>query len=1029
MQTKKIFLASSSELKADRDEFEIFINRKNKDWVGKGIFLELVIWEDFLDAVSRTRLQDEYNQAIRACDLFVMLFQTKVGQYTEEEFETAFGQFKATGKPFIFTYFKDATISTGDADDDALMSLLTFKKKLKALGHFHTPYRNVDALKLHFTGQLDKLAANGHIQSITQVPPAGVAPEEAKSVIAHYLHALASDLAGLKLSEIDTAAGQPGQSPLELADIYVPLATTQLIPQNIPLAHWLARDANTARNEIDPQRETRPVSALEALAEHRELTLLGKPGSGKSTFGASVLLTLAQAGQGHNNRLAELGDEWQHGILLPIRVILRRFAEQLPPGDQAVHAGDLWAFIGKDLNAGGYGLSADTMECVRRIARDHGALILLDGLDECGDSIRRGRVLAAVREFMQHAGAKCRFVLTARPYAWADGADPARGVYTLADLNDAQIEHFIRAWYAAMAKRAWLTPGEAERKKEDLLKVRLRPDLLPLAQNPLLLTLMATLHTNRGRLPDDRADLYNDSVELLLLRWNRQIGADRALLDELEVPGLKLSDLREALEELAFKIHEQNAGRDGAADIGEDRLVRAFTPLLNSKDKADVVVEYIEKRAGLLIGQGEKDGERQFTFPHRTFQEFLAACHLAAKDDFAAECVRLARAAAAHWQVVLPLAARLAKAERGAGAADELIHGVSIAEYRTRHKPDAGDWECALLAGSQLLEIGLGAIHKGERTRAIAGRVIGWIAAGLPLHPLDGGAAALRRAQAGDVLAALGDPRFDPQRGHLPNDEKLGFVRIPADPDFCIGTRNADAQRVGARENEINDQPSPTPEFYLARYPVTVAQFREFVVATGSKLGDEAALLDPDNRPVARISWREALAYCAWLNDRLDQLPGNEITGLVRVGWRVALPSELEWEKAARGGRTTAYPWGDKADANRANYEDTGIGDTSAVGCFPANDYGLYDMSGNVWEWTRSLWGKDWKKPEFAYPYNLEDRQREDTDAGEDVLRVVRGGGWLGPPGVARCAYRNWDLPDNRYYDLGFRVVLRSSPV
>jgi len=101
MQTKKLFLASSSELQEDRKEFEIFINRKNKEWVSQGGFIELIVWEDFLDAVSQTRLQDEYNQAIRECDVFVMLFFTKVGKYTAEEFETAFGQFKATNKPFI----------------------------------------------------------------------------------------------------------------------------------------------------------------------------------------------------------------------------------------------------------------------------------------------------------------------------------------------------------------------------------------------------------------------------------------------------------------------------------------------------------------------------------------------------------------------------------------------------------------------------------------------------------------------------------------------------------------------------------------------------------------------------------------------------------------------------------------------------------------------------------------------------------------------------------------------------------------
>jgi len=163
MITKKVFLASSAELKEDRRDFEVFINRKKKDWVARGVFLELVIWEDFFDAVSQTRLQDEYNHAIRDCDLFVMLFSTKVGRYTQEEFETAFGQFKETDRPFIFTYFKDSPLSTGSADRQDLMSLWAFQDRLKALGHFYTSYKTIADLSLHFNGQLDKLVANGFI--------------------------------------------------------------------------------------------------------------------------------------------------------------------------------------------------------------------------------------------------------------------------------------------------------------------------------------------------------------------------------------------------------------------------------------------------------------------------------------------------------------------------------------------------------------------------------------------------------------------------------------------------------------------------------------------------------------------------------------------------------------------------------------------------------------------------------------------------------------------------------------------------
>ncbi|MBO3704661.1 MAG: SUMF1/EgtB/PvdO family nonheme iron enzyme, partial [Candidatus Accumulibacter sp.] len=783
----------------------------------------------------------------------------------------------------------------------------------------------------------------------------------------------------------------------------------------------------------DPAPGRGPGPWPERRGRHRQLTLLGAAGSGKGTSASNVLLTLALVWQGRHDRLADLGAEWSRGALLPIRIVLRRFAEHIPPGKSVVHAGDLWAFVGRELEASGYGLSTRTLDYVQQIARRHGALIVLDGLDECGSGDTRQRVLAAVDELKRSAGAKCCFLLTARPYAWFGAAQPAQGVYALAELTERQIERFIGAWYAALVRRKWLPPGEAERKKNDLLAARQRPDLLPLARNPLLLTLMATLPTNRARLPDDRADLYEESVELLMLRWNRQIGADKALLDELAIPGLKLSDLREVLEEVAFKVHAGNVGREGTADIGEDRLVRAFCPLLGKdRNKAAVVVEYIEKRAGLLIGQGEKDGERQFTFPHRTFQEFLAASFLAAQGDFALRCADLARSAPAHWQVVLPLAARLAKAARGASAADELIGGTSIGEFLGRQKPAAADWTCALLAGTQLQEIGLGAINKSRRTQAIAQRVAGWLAASLPVHPDDGGAPTRQRAQAGDVLAALGDPRFDPQRFHLPADDMLGFVRIAADPEFRIGTRKADAQRVaktvgGEVENdEINDAPTPTPEFLIARYPVTVAQFRVFVEAAHYEIGDADALRDPDSRPVRRVSWQEAIAYCQWLNDQLTSSPlleGSDAARRVRqCRWRVALPSELEWEKAARSGlRDAVFSWGNDADPARANYDDSGIGDTSAVGCYMANDFGLYDMIGNVFEWTRSLY-----KP---YPYQSDDG-REDLQAAANFARVVRGGSLYSNHFrlPARCAFRFSFDPGNRDHNGGFRVVLRSSP-
>ena len=136
MQKIKLFLASSSELKEDREQFEIFIYRKCKVWFDRGIFLHLELWEDFLDAMSPEGLQSEYNRTIQNCDVFVMLAFNKVGKYTAEEFDKAFWQFSETKKPFIFTYFKPPETR----NQDKLQSLWAFEDKLKKLKHYKTKY-------------------------------------------------------------------------------------------------------------------------------------------------------------------------------------------------------------------------------------------------------------------------------------------------------------------------------------------------------------------------------------------------------------------------------------------------------------------------------------------------------------------------------------------------------------------------------------------------------------------------------------------------------------------------------------------------------------------------------------------------------------------------------------------------------------------------------------------------------------------------------------------------------------------------
>ena len=202
------------------------------------------------------------------------------------------------------------------------------------------------------------------------------------------------------------------------------------------------------------------------------------------------------------------------------------------------------------------------------------------------------------------------------------------------------------------------------------------------------------------------------------------------------------------------------------------------------------------------------------------------------------------------------------------------------------------------------------------------------------------------------------------------------------------------------------------------------------------------------------MTWHDALGFCAWLTEAWAQhLP---------PGWVVTLPSEAEWEMAARGGEQVpawpmpfvaadavqvlqrglaapnvanplprrAFPWGEDFDPDRANVQQL-VGEPSAVGAFAggSSPVGAEDLAGNVWEWTRSLFGRNWTKPDFSYPYRVGDAGREDAGAKDDVHRVVRGGSWIDLADGARCAYRGGSPPGGRSGDLGFRVVLRSSPV
>jgi len=221
-----------------------------------------------------------------------------------------------------------------------------------------------------------------------------------------------------------------------------------------------------------------------------------------------------------------------------------------------------------------------------------------------------------------------------------------------------------------------------------------------------------------------------------------------------------------------------------------------------------------------------------------------------------------------------------------------------------------------------------------------------------------------------------------------------------------------------AYDDELPQHRLTLADYYLAKTPVTNAQYAAFVEARGHEPPEYWSGRKPpggeENHPVVWVSWHDAVVYCEWL---------SEVTGR-----RYRLPSEAQWEKGARGVDGRIYPWGDEWDPERCNWSEDDEGDTTPVGSYPrgASPYGLLDMAGNVWEWTRSLWGEDSEDPDFDYPYDAEDG-REDLAAGDEVYRVCRGGAFDEDQDSARCAYRDYYYPEYSGENLGFRVAVASA--
>ena len=797
-----------------------------------------------------------------------------------------------------------------------------------------------------------------------------------ESVLGKYLRHLVSQNRYLQLQGIRSGGKLVN---IELDRIYVTLRAARHGAQRAE-AEWLAHEGAKAPGELHRDREspqhadTTHVTVNEALAEHKRLVVLGDPGCGKTTLLRYLALLhardLAEGTKVVDDKIG-LAESGALPILLPLRQIGQFLTEHHTPEDGTEGHAILLHFLARVLNNERIEVPIHFFDEWLVGGR---ATVLLDGLDEVADPALRRRVSRLVDAFTV-AYPKCRFVVTSRIVGYTDASQLTEGfaTTTVRDFTMDDVRAFLSQWQRLVAI-GQMGPGEtaeaaaASQTRQLLGSIEKNERVRELAINPLMLTVIALIHRDHVKLPDRRAELYQEAVDVLLGKWDEARGVKEALI--LNDRAFDIGDRRLVLQHLALTMHEQ-----GLKEIDAEPLRAVLTRQLGDavpdpRDLEATVARFllvIQERTGLLIARAEGT----YAFSHLTFQEYLAARSLAGRDDYVEYSLR--RTPDEWWREVILLEAGHLSTE-GKEKTTRLIRAIADAKAEPApHHNLVLAAECVRDAGANRvtgdLEAELRARLRHELETPVARGLFGAVHT-LFTRGISPEAAIKRRIAAAEALAKIGGNQF-----WAPPHGEPEWVSIP--PGVFTMGEGSEAERADLSE------------YAISRVPITNAQFQTFVLATDrdppSHWNGTRAQRGKESHPVVEVNWHDAMAYCAWLSEAL--------------GKTITLPSEAEWEKAARGADDTrVYPWGNSFDSVRCNVGESGFGGTTPVGIFAngASPYGCLDMAGNVWEWTRSKYAND-----FRNAVQEETRPGNDGDAW-----VVRGGSWINSRDFARCADR-----------------------
>ncbi len=769
---------------------------------------------------------------------------------------------------------------------------------------------------------------------------------------------------------------------LPLSELFVPLRIRYEGESFLPAPEPL---------EAAERGQTEPLDFGKLLLRKKQAAVLGDPGTGKTTLLRYVALALTGGPTAVTNMLGiELAaDRIWFPLLFPVSAYARvlrddpdiSLADYLPVYFRGRGQGGLKPLFDYELERGN-------------------CMVLLDGLDEIISTGERWGVVERIRDFVIRYP-KNRFIVTSRPASYRQAPlEKDFAVISIAPFTKHEIRTFAERWFEVFHNYGF---GREAGSADDLLKTIFRnPGVFDLARTPLLLAIMVLLYYYRGaHLPHHRAELYSECVKALVETWDwARSMADRPVTpEELQFDRYYISGV---LGPIALWMHEQEPGSTIPRSELEDHVAgwlqeHEGLSRIRAQEQARAFIEIVSEQTGLLVERGS--GE--YSFPHQTFEEFLAAEYMCNQPNTSElVCKHMGDL---RWRESIRLTAGLLRGAR--------LEGLLTAMLKTAEgSPTREKGSHFILIGECLGDAGRGAVRVKVRDEVLAG-LIAVISDSEESFEI--------RRDAGDVLGEVGDPRLGEMLEISAGELVMGLSETAVEAIIHQAGDRPDLRRMLALATP--QQTVQVNAFTIDRYPVTNWQYKQFMDAGGysnevywSEEGwrwrwgadpkpsywdhDELGIRKP-NHPVLGVSWYEAEAFCHWRSAYMTEKTGQE--HLYR------LPTEAEWEWAARGSDGRWWPWGMTWEEDRANID---LYTTTPVGIYPAgaSPFGVMDMAGNVTEWTSD----QFKRYGEQYPQAPQDR-------------AVRGGSFNALTRWRTMCIMRQALPCNqRHGATGFRCVL-----